>query len=294
MKTTAFNALCALGLTAALAFAGCAEKDELRIAQVASIIDAAYETPAPVTDTGGRLSPQALSLDDGYKVQTLRVSYMKKEREFAGYKIAAAGKDMQEAFGLTAPVTGVFMKDMLLHNGSAVRISSGASLAYEADMIVRVGSAAINNAKTEQEVAAALDEGYVFIELPDLLGMNGGELHGGLIAAANAGARWGVMGGAFPISSNPGAVQDLQNMTVTMVDGSGAVLGRTDGPQNPLSPVLVLIKQLEARGTPLAKGDYISVGTFIAPSPAKAGQTLFVHYDGLTPERLSASVTFTE
>ncbi len=56
---------------------------------------------------------------------------------------------------------------MLLPSGSIVPANFGARPLFEGDLIVRVGSDAINDATTRQEVLAALDAVIPFIELPD-------------------------------------------------------------------------------------------------------------------------------
>ena len=57
---------------------------------------------------------------------------------------------------------------MLLKSGAEVEATFGSRSLYEGDLILRVGSADINKAKTQQEILKYIDTAIPFIELPDL------------------------------------------------------------------------------------------------------------------------------
>ena len=65
---------------------------------------------------------------------------------------------------------------------------------YEADMLVRVKDASINQAKAPMDVLAAIDQVIPFIELPDLVVQAPPQLSGPAVSAINVGARLGVAG----------------------------------------------------------------------------------------------------
>ena len=56
--------------------------------------------------------------------------------------------------------------------------------------------------------------------------------------------------------------------------------------------VLWLIKDLSETGEKLEAGDLLSLGTFSAPKPPPAGQTVTVRYEGLPGGPIKASVKF--
>ncbi len=58
---------------------------------------------------------------------------------------------------------------MVLHSSASVPATFGARLLFEAELLVRGKSAAINQAKTPMQVLAAMDQVIPFIELPDLI-----------------------------------------------------------------------------------------------------------------------------
>ena len=58
---------------------------------------------------------------------------------------------------------------MVRPGGSTVPAAFGARPLYEADLLVRVKDAAINHARTPEEVLQHIDQVIPFIELPDLV-----------------------------------------------------------------------------------------------------------------------------
>ena len=116
-----------------------------------------------------------------------------------GYKAGLTNPAVQKRFNTDKPVWGKLYEGMVLPSGATVDAAFGARPLYEADMLVRVKSAAINQAKTPMDVLDAVDQIIPFIELPDLMVENPGSLNGAGVAAINVGARLGVMG--EPISA---------------------------------------------------------------------------------------------
>ena len=57
---------------------------------------------------------------------------------------------------------------MILKDGSEVSLAGSRSPFYEADLVVTVADAAINEATTREQVAASLSDVRPFIELPDM------------------------------------------------------------------------------------------------------------------------------
>ena len=214
-----------------------------------------------------------------------------------GYKVGLTSKAVQESVGASTPVRGVLLRDMMLKDGAKVSAKFGARPIWEADLIVVVKDAAINQAKTPLEVAKHLSEVVAFIELPDRIVAETEKVDGNLITAVNSSARLGVLGQRVKIEPTPEFLSALEKMTVTALDQNGVELARAKGDAllgHPLNPVLWLIEDLAATGEKLRAGDLISLGSFARPEPPKPGQTITVRYDGLPGGPVKVSVGFSE
>lgn len=206
----------------------------------------------------------------------------------AGYKAGLTSPPAQANFGVSEPVRGVLFADMFLEDGATLPAGFGARPLFEADFIVVVGDAAINQAATPEEVMAALDTLHPFIELPDLVVTNPGELTGPKITAINVGARLGILGAGIP--ADPGLVDALAQMTVTITDQDGTELASAPGAAilgHPLNAVL----WLRDSGVELAPGDLLSLGSFGPLLPPRPGLTATVTWAGL-PGDPALSVSF--
>jgi 2-keto-4-pentenoate hydratase len=218
----------------------------------------------------------------------------------AGYKAALTSPAAREALHAAEPVVGVLLHRMFIPDGGRLPARFGARPLVEADLMVRVGSEAINTARNAEEALACLDAVMPFIELPDLLYAPGVALDAGAIAAANAGARHGVLGPPIPLSAPLGAAGDwrqrLRSFRAELVDPQGRVVGTGSGADllgDPVRAVLWLRDTMRERGALLRRGALLSLGTLVAPVPATPG-TWTVRYTGLDPVGdTQASITLT-
>ncbi|MDJ0705492.1 MAG: hypothetical protein QNJ46_19620 [Leptolyngbyaceae cyanobacterium MO_188.B28] len=222
---------------------------------------------------------EAADLRDQYVYQL-----MSKLGSIAGYKAGLTSPAAQARFGVDHPLRGVLLQDMMLESGATVPASFGARPLFEADLIVRVSDAAINQAETSEEALAALDAVIPFIELPDLMFGPNANLDAASLTAVNVGARLGVMGTAIPIDATEEWMTALGNIQVEILDESGAILAEGNSSAllgHPLEVVLWLRDDLKRSGQCLRPGDLLSLGSITAPTPVSDIQILQARYQGL-------------
>ncbi len=215
-----------------------------------------------------------------------------------GYKAGLTNPAVQKRFGTDKPVWGTLYEGMVQPSGATIDAAFGARPLFEADMLVRVKSAAVNQARTPMEVLEAIDQVIPFIELPDLLVQAPTKLNGAGVSAINVGARLGVAGQPLAVpalrAERYALLDALQGMQVTLADAQGAVLGRGKGSdilEHPLNAVVWLAQALRQEGIALQPGDLVSLGSFSPLLPPKPGLTVTATYEGL-PGAQPVRVTF--
>jgi 2-keto-4-pentenoate hydratase len=205
-----------------------------------------------------------------------------------GYKVALTNPAVQKYFGHPSPVRGVLLERMLVSERTApISARYGARPVVEADLLVEVADEAINQARTPLEALKSLSRVSPFIELADLVVAEGEPVNGPIITAINAGARAGVVGKGIPVQPTAAFAEALASMRVVLTDGSGKVLGESRGSAimgHPLNAVIWLAQDLAKSGLKLRRGDRLSLGSFSAPIPARAGLRVSVAYYGLPGE----------
>lgn len=210
-----------------------------------------------------------------------------------GYKAALTNPAVQKLLNYPNPVRGTLFGKML-QDGAEVPAKFGARPLFEADMVMEVANGGINKATTPLEALRHISRIYPFIELPDLVVENPRKLTGPNFVYLNAGARFGVLGKPIEVKATPELVEALVNMTVRLADQDGKELEASKGTAilgQPLNAVLWLVKDLNASGIRLKKGDLLSLGSFSRPLPPKPGTGVKVTYEGL-PGTPTVSVRF--
>ena len=253
-------------------------------------------TDAQVDDMAGHIAaktpaatPEGLSAADGACSRAkLNARLEKRYGKVIGYKAGLTNPAVQKRFNADQPVWGKLYEGMVLPDGATVEAAFGARPLFEADMLVRVKSAAINHAKTPMEVLESIDQVIPFIELPDLVVQAPPKLNGAAVSAINVGARLGVAGTpiAVPVTraERYAMLDALQGMTVVLADGNGAELGKGKGSdilEHPLNAVVWLAGALAQEGLAMKPGELISLGSFSPLLPPKAGMKATVTYRGL-------------
>jgi 2-keto-4-pentenoate hydratase len=261
---------------------------------------------APATTTAGQLARDYLATREAqpFARRLTMPEALRVQRDFVkelestlgppvGYKVGLVTRAQQERFGVDGPIHGVLLEKMLLRDGDDVLTNRCVHPLFEADLIAVVKDKGINKAASVLDVADHLKDIVAFIEIPDAFVATNG-LDGAMLAAANVGARFGVLGQHLPVQPTPEFVRALERMTVTISDHTGAILGREQGKvilDQPLNAVLWLIEELRKSGERLKPGDLISLGS-IKTIPVPAGKTVVVRYDGLPGGPLQVSARF--
>ncbi|MBX3660627.1 MAG: fumarylacetoacetate hydrolase [Ramlibacter sp.] len=287
MKTKQTLIAVALAIAAGAPMAAC-----LTDAQAVSLVDQ-YMARSPAAN------PEGLNEADG-ACSRAKVNALLELRlgNVIGYKAGLTASAVQKRFGYDKPVWGKLYEGMVLDDGATVEAAFGARPLFEADMLVRVSSDAINQAKTPMDVLMAIDQIIPFIELPDLVVQAPPKLNGPAISAINVGARLGVAGKPVAVPVTRGdryAMLDaLRDMSVVLSDGSGATLGKGKGSDildHPLNAVIWLAQALAQEGLSMKPGELISLGSFSPLLPPKAGTRVTATYQGL-PGATPVSVQF--
>ena len=161
------------------------------------------------------------------------------------------------------------------------RLNFGARPLFEADLILVVGDAAINEATTPEEAIRHVSEVRPFIELPDLMYAEGEPMTGETLTAMGVAPRMGVLGEPIPVEDPEAMLKTLGDMMVRIRNSKGEVLAEAPGNVvlgNPVNSVL----WLASKGIEFEPGDMISVGS-IGPllPPEKAEGAATVTYEGL-------------
>lgn len=181
-------------------------------------------------------------------------------------------------------VIGVITDAMLLASGSTINLSSGTRLLGEGDLLVMVGSADINNARTLDDIAASIATVIPFIESSDMMLPQGAARTKAIWTASNGNARWGVMGEPVDVSAmEPAAlVEMLANLEVELIDENGESMQRSGMRNNPLQSVFDVLEDMQRRGNiELRTGDLISLGNFGRPRFPLSGNSYRAVFHGL-------------
>jgi len=273
------NALAALALglagLAPAAHAAC--PTDLEAAAVAAAIVARQ----PITAAAAEMS-----MEDGLCGRDKVVRYLAQTYGGAvGYKAGLTNPAVQKRFNYNAPLRGTLFRSMLVDDGAEVPAAFGARPVFEADLVVEVGNpVGLARATTPGEALRHIKSVRPFIELPDLMVDDPSKLGGPMLAMINVGARLGVLGKPVAAKHDKALAEALALMTVSLTDGAGTVIDSGKGSAtlgNPLNAAIWLAQDLARAGTPLKRGDLLSLGSFSKLRPPQPGLVVTARYEGL-------------
>ncbi|MEM1242383.1 MAG: hydratase [Cyanobacteria bacterium P01_H01_bin.26] len=181
-----------------------------------------------------------------------------------GYKAALTSPNAQEQLGISHPLYGFLLEDMLLDSGTTLPIRFGTRPHAEGDLMVRVGSADINQAETDLELLAALDAVIPFLELPDLVYQENASVNAGALVAVNVGARFGIVGDPVELAPDESGLEQLAGIRVVLNNDQGQFLAEGDSTallDHPINVVRWLRDTLQTQGVDLRPGDLLALGS---------------------------------
>lgn len=238
----------------------------------------AAPTPPPVAAGG--------SMADALCAQDKIVARLETDLgPVVGYKAGLTSPRSQEAFGVSEPVLGTLLEGMILTGEVTARPAEAVRALFEADLIVEIADAAVNEATTPEEVLAHIAGIRPFLELPALVVGKDDKLDGPAITSINVGAWKGVMGDLIEIPQGEEGVAMLADFTAKLTnEATGETLSEAPGKAvlgHPLNAVTWIAGALKAQGKALKPGDLVSVGSIGPLHPMKPGLSVTLTYEGL-------------
>lgn len=263
------------------ALADCATDAEVE----AFVADYISGTPAMALSVGGTMDDALCTQKKVAKAVSAHMGPV------IGYKAGLTSKPAQDRFGVTEPVQGVLYREMMLPDGAEVSAPWGARPVFEADLILVIGSGAINGARTAAEAMPYISAVRPFIELPDLTFADGEPITGVTLTAIGVAPKLGVLGAEIPVKDPMTMYNALGLMQVILSAADGEVLAKVPGEAvlgHPVNSVLWLM----SKGITMKPGDLVSVGSFGPLFPRSKGKGgASVQYIGL-PGDPTVSVVF--
>src|SRR3546814_10601795 len=118
---------------------------------------------------------------------------------------------------------------MLLGDGFRLSLAMARRPMYEADLVVTVTDAAVNDAATPLEAARSLGLVMPFIEVPDMALGEGQRPNAASFVAYDVLPRFGILGNGVAVEATPAFVDALGRQAVTVTDGTGRTVAAGSG-----------------------------------------------------------------
>ncbi|GAB5458348.1 MAG: hypothetical protein Hens3KO_13780 [Henriciella sp.] len=216
-------------------------------------------------------------------VQSVAVSILTTDTPIIGYKFTSVPD---------GAVVGTILSGMILESGATLSFSQAASMLPEADMLIQISDAAINDARSTEDALKYIDQIYPYIELSNPMTWEGAGRAQIPWTATNGSMRWGARGKAVKIDLLQQANRNrFDQMRVTLTKPNGEIFNDVVLDRSLLNNLPTLLEELRARGTRLKAGDLISLGNYGKPIVRDvAAGTYTVTYYGLSDTPISVSL----
>ncbi len=242
-----------------------------------------------------------LPLAEAYVWQDRFAEYMEPAMgPVVGYK--TGGHDPGPGFPTFPPegIRGLMLEGMMLPSGTAITLDQTRRGFLEADFAFRVGSADINDAKTNLEILAGLDAIIPFAEIPDPYYEEGTRSINGTIVA-NMGSRMSFVGEPLLIEATAEMVNKINTFTFAVHDEHGVEIetGTMATWYKPLEVVRWLRDHLHKSGKQLQPGQILSLGNIgiirqlhenSPRGPAYESDAFILSYYGLSDSPVSVTI----
>ncbi|MBX2862134.1 MAG: hypothetical protein KTR27_01150 [Leptolyngbyaceae cyanobacterium MAG.088] len=218
------------------------------------------------------------------EIESVQVNFVRRlmneageDGTVVGYKVALTNAKAQSQLGVSHPLYGFLLENMLLESGANLPLEFGSRPQAEGDLMVRVGSADINQAETDLELLASLDAVMPFLELPDLIYEEDAQVNAGALVAVNVGARYGIIGDPVELEPEDTGLAQLANIRVVLKNHQGQFLAEGDSTAllgHPINAVRWLRDTLQTQGVELKPGDLLSLGSVTSLVSLEAGANI--------------------
>jgi 2-oxo-hept-3-ene-1,7-dioate hydratase len=201
-----------------------------------------------------------------------------------GYKVGVYTAAARANYHIDRPLVGILRRGMIFPEGRPIPIDFAFAPMAEADFLLVVRDAGINQARTREEAYRHIRGYRPFIELPDNHYPAPVAADAGRVAALDVGARGGVMGAEVALPPTAAGLAALTAMSVKAVIAAPSGTSETSAKSleslgDPMEIVLWARDLLSKEGIRLKPGDILSLGTMTPPHPPVAGETFTVRYE---------------
>ncbi len=226
-----------------------------------------------------------MTMDDAYAIQSEWVKLKEAKGDSTiGYKIGLTSRAMQRAMNIDTPDYGVILKSMLFEDGAEIRAADFTDLRIEVELAFVLKDRLYGEDVSLMDVLNATD--YIIPAL-ELIAARSHRIHPdtGYVRTvvdtiADNAANAGIIMGGLPVKPDDvdlrwvGAML-YRNAVIEETGLAAAVLN------HPANGIRWIAKRFSAHDVALEPGQILLSGSFTAPIPVKAGDTMHADYGPL-------------
>ena len=230
-------------------------------------------------------SKSGLTLDDAYAIQSRWIERkIAAGEQLSGYKIGLTSRTMQRAMGIEEPDFGVILQSTYLQSGARIPVAEHPDAMVEVELAFVLNKTLSGAELTVEEVMEATD--YIVPAL-ELISARSFRVH------PQTGARRGVVDTIADNAAYGGIIVADQHTAPNTTDlrWCGGILSKNGIVEDtglaaavlghPANGIIWIAKRLAPHGIALEAGQTLLSGSFTAPLPVKAGDTIHADYGPL-------------